>query len=405
MKKWNCLIIDDYLKGEQKEKKINALDEVRVEIAWWNEFQEYNFEDYDVFFIDFENNYKFDHQQPRALRSLASGELKQIKFIFTSKIDSEIEPINEKKVHNNDIIHYLWSIIPPSISTKGNKIEVINPEYSLSKLFFNEKYQSYHWTWAIEPENLPNDSYVLAKNKKGNIISLIVKFEQNFIIFLPHPSFKQEFIEKCLANIDKFELELFKRGLDLTIKKPKWLKDYDPFNKTSLVDQSQEIKEKIKRIESYEILLYGYDKSLEKSVSAIFSFLGFQNITRTVDREDISCETENTKILAEIKGLKNMAHEKNINQMYKWRVAESKKKEESVKKLKLIFICNAYRDKKPEERGDFFDQKVIEISEFYGWGLLSTQELYNSLLKIWNNELKKEEVVSIIENQSGIIVF
>jgi len=144
---------------------------------------------------------------------------------------------------------------------------------------------------------------------------------------------------------------------------------------------------------------------LENSISTIFSFLGFQNITRTVDRADLLCETENTKIIAEIKGLKEIAHERNITQMYKWRVAELQKEEESVKKIKQIFICNAYRNKKPEERGNFFDQKVIKISESHDWGLLSTLELYNSLLKIWDGELKKEEVISIIENQTGILVF
>ncbi len=193
--------------------------------------------------------------------------------------------------------------------------------------------------------------------------------------------------------------------MDFAIKKPLWLEDYDPFNKTSLNDTLLKIKEKIVRIESYEILLYGYGKPLEKSISTIFSFLGFQNITRTVDRTDLICETENVKIIAEIKGLKDQAHERNITQMYKWHVMELEKKEEIEKKIKQIFICNAYRNKKPEERGSFFDQKVIRNSESHEWGLLSTLELYNALLKIWNGELTKEQVISIIENQIGVLAF
>ncbi len=405
MNKWNCLIIDDKIDYKKKEDPIKAPDEIRVDITNWNGFQEYNFEDYDVFFIDFVNNYRFDYQQSSALLSLISGELKQIKFIFASNIVSVINYINKKGVTTYDTIHYLWRGIPLSINKNGNKIVITNPENSLSKLLFNEKYQPYHWKWVIKSEDLPNNHQILAKNKKGNIISLIIKFENNFLIFLPHPSLKQDFIESCLANINKFKLELYQRGLDFAIEKPNWLEDSDPFNKTSLIDELNKIEEKIKRIELYEILLYGYDKSLEKSVSAIFSFLGFQNITRTVDRADLLCETENTKIIAEIKGLKDIAHERNIKQMYKWRVAELQNKVESLKKIKQVFICNAYRNKKPEERGDFFDQKVIKISESHDWALLSTLELYKSLLKIWNGELKKEEVISIIENQTGILVF
>ena len=405
MNKWNCLIIDDIIKSNLKENRIKVPDEIRVDVTWWSDIEAYNFEDYDLFFIDFNNNIKFDFDQTKALRRLISGELKQIKFIFASKISSIITKAHKNEVHNSDIINTLWSGIPPSINKRGNKIIITNPEYSLSKLLFNERDQPYYWKWAIKSEDLPKDSYILAKNKKGNIISLITRFEKNFLIFLPHPTFKRDLIETCLANIDKFEIELYKRGLDLAIKKPKWLKDSDPFDKKSLVEKSQEIKEKIERIESYEILLYGYGKPLENSISTIFSFLGFQSIFRTVDRADLICETENTKIIAEIKGLKDNAHERNIKQMYKWRVVELEKEEETVKKIKQIFICNAYRNKKPEERGSFFDQKVIKISESHDWGLLSTQELYNALLKISKGELAKEQVISIIENQIGILEF
>ncbi|NVM44104.1 MAG: hypothetical protein HWN79_04215 [Candidatus Lokiarchaeota archaeon] len=407
MNKTNCLIIDDNINDKKKENPIKTPKETRIDITNWNRFQTYNFEDYDVFFIDFEDYHRFDYDQTNALRKLISGELAQIKFIFASKIDSVITQAHQRKEETSDIISSLWSGIPPSIITKGNKIVMTNPKYNLSKLLFNEKNQPYHWKWAIQPKDLPSDSYVLAKNKKGNIISLIVRLEKNFLIFLPQPTLKRDFIETCLANIDKFELELYKRGFDLAIKKPKWLKDYDRFDKKSLVEESLEINEKIKRIESYEILLYGYDKPLEKTISKIFSFLGFQNIRRTVDRTDLFCETENTKILAEIKGLEKIAHEKNISQMYKWHAEEleKEKEEESMKRIKQIFICNAYRNKKPEERGSFFDKTVIKKSESQEWGLLSTLELYNALLKIWNGELTKEQVTYIIENQIGILTF
>jgi len=208
MNKRNCLIIDDRIKREIKEDKINAPDETRVEITGWGEFQNYNFEDYDVFFIDFRDNYRFDIGQTRALLSLKSGELKQIKFIFASKIYSVLTQAHRKEEYTDDIISYLWSGIPPSNNTKGNKIVVTNPKYSLSMLLLNEKNQPYHWKWAIKSENLLINSYVLAKNKKGNIISLIVRFEKNFLIFLPQPTLKRDFIETCLANIDKFKLEL-----------------------------------------------------------------------------------------------------------------------------------------------------------------------------------------------------
>ncbi len=403
MNKWNCLIIDDTISHKKQEDKINAPDGLSVKKVHWNSFHRENFEDFDIFFINFEDEYSFNYDQTKALLELKSGELKQLKFIFASKINSVIKPAVNKEAHPFDLISNLWKGIPKSFNKEGNKIILINPNYSLSKLLFLEKFRPFHWKWSIKSEELPNNSYGLVKNKKGNIISLIVRYENNFLIFLPHPSSKLDFIETCLININKFELELFNRGFDIPIKKPKWIEDYDPFNKTSLISKLHNIEEKIQKIETYEILLYGYGKPLENSISNIISFLGFQNLTQTVDRADLLCETENTKIIAEIKGLKDIAHERNISQMYKWHLEELQKEEESVKKIKQIFICNSYRNIKPEERGNFFDQKIINISESHEWGLLSTLELYKSLLKIWNGELTKEEVSSIIENQIGVI--
>ncbi len=405
MNKWNCLVIDDTIINNENEDILKLPDEIRVEITNWNNFEIPNLEDFDVFFIKFEEHRNFSYYQTINLLILKSGELKQIKFIFASKILCELILAHQEKQKTPDLISSLWKGIPQSTNKKGNKIHIINPEYTLSKLIFNEKNQQFCWNWAIKSEELPNNSYTLAKNKKGNIISLIVGIENNFLIFLPHPKNKLDFIKTCLENIDKFWLELYKKGLDFIIKRPKWLEDYDPFKKKRLIDKLHTIEEKIRKIETYEILLYGHDKLLENSISTIFSSLGFQNIAQTVDRADLLCETEKIKMIAEIKGLKGIAHERNIKQMYKWRVEELEKGEENVKRIKQIFICNAYRNKKLEERGNFFDQKVIKIAESQDWGLLSTRELYKSLLKIWKGELRKEEVISIIENQKGIIVF
>lgn len=75
MNKWNCLIIDDTIDNEKKEDIIKTPDEIRVEITKWDNFQTYNFEDYDVFFINFRYYYKFDYNQTKALLTLISGEL------------------------------------------------------------------------------------------------------------------------------------------------------------------------------------------------------------------------------------------------------------------------------------------------------------------------------------------
>lgn len=413
MKKWNCLIIDGTLDIKKGEDILKTPDEISVEITDWNNFQNYNFEDYDFFFINFHYFYRFPYTSPnsfnkeriRALATLISGDLNQIKFIFASKISAVILKKIKKNKKIPDLISHLWEDIPLSINKEGTKILITNPDYTLSKLLFSEDSQPSRWKWSIKSEELPDNSFILAKNKIGNVISLIFQKKNNYLIFLPHPTSKKEFLEKCLANLDEFELELYQHGLDFLIEKPRWLDNFDPFNKIGLIGELNKIQDRIKRIESYEILLYGSGKRLERSIYKIFSYLGFQNIKRTVDRPDLLCETESVKIIAEIKGLKKAARERNLTQMYKWHVEELNKENLNLKKIKQVFICNAYIDKNPEERGDFFDKKVIEVSEYQNWGLLSTLELYNGLLKIWNGELKKEDVKSKIENLTGRILF
>lgn len=91
--------------------------------------------------------------------------------------------------------------------------------------------------------------------------------------------------------------------------------------------------------------------------------------------------------------------------MYKWLAEELQKAKESKKLIKQIFICNAQRKRNPSERECCFDDNVVEIAKTHNWGLLSTLDLYYALLKIEQEEISKDDVISMIENQKGLIEF
>ncbi len=392
--KQNCLIII----GSDHELEVRSLKDENIDITDWDNFHSFNSEDYDILFFDIPARLKLDSYQQESLLKLGSTELEQIKFVFAafSSLTISLERYGET-------IHYIWNEVPKSIKKDGRKIIVNNPNYRLSKLLFKEDIPNFEWYWSIFPENLPENSYVLAKNKKGDIISLVTKINKNYLVILPEPKKKKEIIKYYLENIACIWSELFSKGINFTIEKPGWLEESDPFNKKGLVNDFKIIKEKIKQIELFEKLLYGYDRPLEKSISEIFSYLGFVNIQATNDRADLTCETKTTKIIAEIKGLKDQAHEKNLSQMFKWHLDELEKNEHRAKHIKQIFICNAYRELNPEDRDDFFDENIVKISETHNWGLLSTLELYNALVKVWKKELESKEIISCIEDQSGVI--
>lgn len=400
MKKKHNLIISNIL----QKLPPNTYSKYRIDLTNWYNISFLNLEDYDVLFLDFEKYLNLKDLKPEIILPLRNWKLGQIFFIFTSKTETYFRSNYRNPNQTYDLIHFIWNEIPVSIDTKGKNIFLTNLKKEISSLLLDES-SSYEWRWSIKQENLPDNSYILARNKIGDIISIILKKEKNILIFLPHPSNKVDFIEKCMKNIEKIEEQLSKLEQSFIIKKPNWLKDCDLFNKKTLLNKKKEIEEDIRQIERNEILLYGYSKPLENAVAEIFSFLGFQNIKQSITNADLICETENSKIVAEIKGLEKKAYERNVSQMFKWYADESQKETASKKKVKQIFICNAFRKKIPNERSSFFYKKVIDFSKIHNWGLLSTLNLYHALLKIRDGKLKKGEVIFIIENNNGILEF
>lgn len=400
MKKRHNLIISNIIQILSP----NTNSEYYIDFAPWDKVSNYNLEDYDVLFIDLEKYLKTKNLKKERMLPLRNWKLGQIIFIFTSIAEADIRGSYGSSEKIFDLVHYIWNEIPVSIDSKGKNIFLNNLNKDISSLLFDES-NLYKWSWSIKQEDLPDNSYILAKNKIGDIISIILKKGKKFLVLLPHPSDKVSYIEKCMKNIEKIEEQLSKLKQSFVIKKPNWLKDYDLFNKKALLDKKNEIDEEIRQIERNEILLYGYNKPLENVIKEIFSFLGFLNIRQSITNADLICETENSKIVAEIKGLEKQAYERNVSQMFKWYAEETQKETVSKKKVKQIFICNAFRKKIPDERSSFFNRKVIDFSKIHNWGLLSTLNLYQALLKIHDGKLKKEEVISIIENNIGILKF
>ena len=416
---WNCLIIDDefykkyfdYHKQDVEiEWDIETRADVRIVVTYWSKFYKYNLNDFDIFFINFKNDKYLNKNEVKNLYKLGSGELKQIKFVFAERMRCyELTKSGRKKDEyrewNDDIIKYLWKDIPNGIEKNGTKIIPRKSENELTKLIFINSGLKFEWKWSVSKQRLPENFQKLAQNKEGDIISFILKKNNNFVLIVPHPTDIKKFIEYCLNNLQKIDNELKLQDIEISIKKPAWLEEYDPFDKRSLIKDFDKLNDTISRIKIFEILLYGYDKPLEKAVRKVFSFLEFKNIKSTVDRTDMRCETEKTKIIAEIKGLKENAHERNITQMYKWHAEELEKIKGNEKPIKQIFICNGYRSVNPDLRELFFDDNVISIAKTHNWGLLSTVELFQSLFRIHRNELSKEEVRNKIETTSGIIKF
>ena len=398
MEKWHILIVTNTAPFN-----LEDFSKSRVDFFKWKNIDECNFEDYDVLFLNFVEHLHLGDVNIECLSPLINWRLKQTFFIFASRTETNFRT-SLKSSRTWNFISSIWPELPSSLDTKGQKIILKAPKEKITSLILDSSF-SFNWDWGINRKKLPDNVYVLAENNIGNIVSLILKKGKKNLIFIPHPDDFNYYIIKSIQTLETIINELTQLEQYLVLKKPNWLKDYDLFHKENLLNKIALYKKEVKQIEKYEILLYGYDKPLEKTVADIFLFLGFQNIQRSLTSADLICESTTSKIIAEIKGLKKKATENNVNQMFKW-IAEEKEKElESKKKIKQIFVCNAFREKVPTKRGLFFHERVIELAKVHHWGLLSTLNLYHALLKIHEKELRKEDVMSAIENQEGIIEF
>ena len=398
MKKWHILIVSN-----TNLSNLEIPTNHRVDIVEWENINLYNFEDYDIVFLNFKKHLYLSDANLECLIPLVDWRLKQTVFILASKTQTNFRYRNKSSTTSN-LISIIWTELPSSLDTTGKKIILTPPKKKITSLILDSSF-SYNWNWSITREELPDNAYVLAENKIRNIVSLIIKREKKNLIFIPHPDNLDNYIGKCMQNLELITDELTQLEQNLVLKKPNWLKHYDRFKKENLLKKIAQYEKEVEEIENYEILLYGYDKPLEKLVVDIFLFLGFQNVQRSLTSADLICESTTLKIIAEIKGLTHQAFENNINQMFKWIAEEKEKEVESKKKIKQIFICNAFREEVPTKRGSFFHERVIELSKVHHWGLLSTSNLYHALLKIHEKELRKEDIMSAIENQEGIIEF
>ncbi len=397
MKKKHILLVSEVDYTNLKNLSYNEID-----LTIWENIHFHNFEDYDVFFLNFEGNVDLKNVNINYLNPLLNWDLEQLIFIFPSKIES-VSKKNRIEFTNFNV-NLIWSELPSPLETKGQNIILRNTQDKILPLILDNSF-SYTWNWSIKREDLPDNAYILAENKIGNIISLLMKRKKKNLIFIPHPDNLKEYIEMCIQNIDEITEELTKFSKHFILKKPNWLGDYDIFQKASKLKQINQLKKEVKQLERFEILLYGYGKPLEKSIAEIFSFLGFKEIKRSSTSADLICEIQSFKFIAEITGITHQAYENDVSQMFKWIAEEKVKETKSKKKVKQLFICNAFRDIIPTTRESYFHERVIELSKVHHWGLLSTLELYHALLKIRKKELKKEDIIAAIENQEGIIEF
>ena len=384
----------------------------------WKEIYEITISDYDVVLLNF-------HKPTRIGRGLSNADFENLSNMFEKQLSkngiviifanssqfslphySNLKGDRNDHWVSEDAIHLLFPFIPKDCEQgKGSNINF--SDISSSHQFLIETgLSNFKWVWSIKEnrEQFTTKYKVLARNKQNDIVSIIFNKQPGLVIVLPQVINKNEIIEHYLHNIDQFG-DISRKGNLITIKKPSWMDDFDKLGRRNLKTKLNEIKNKIEVIETVEKLLYTYDTSLEQAVHYIFDFLGFQRIPSITNRSDIIYTYKEIRLVVEVKGLKKQAKETSLQQLFRWKSDELKKKEigeiPDEQKIKYIFVCNSEREIDPLKRRQPFEKNAIKQAENNEWGLLSTFELFKAYVDLQNKKIQKEDLINAITSGIG----
>ncbi len=190
--------------------------------------------------------------------------------------------------------------------------------------------------------------------------------------------------------------------LDLSGKEPSWL---DKYKHKRLIEIERDIKNltsEKQNLSDYLLLLYSSGDLLEDVVKKTFESFGLiVEKTRRGSTIDLIAYTEDrSKIFGiEITGTSNGIKKDNpkLTQIMTFDMQKENKE-------KPILLANTYKDLDPEERRskEHFTRQVVEYLEPHGILLMTTFDLYNLWLQMYESKLSKEEIIEKLYIQKGI---
>lgn len=190
--------------------------------------------------------------------------------------------------------------------------------------------------------------------------------------------------------------------LDLSGKEPSWLDKYKPKKLIEIEKNIKNLTSEKQDLSSYLLLLYSSGDTLENVVKKTLESFGLiVEKTRKGSTIDLIAYTEDkNKIFGiEVTGTSHGIRKNNpkLTQIMTFDMQKEDKE-------KPILLANTYKDLDPEERRgkEHFTKQVIEYLEPHGILLITTFDLYNLWLQMYEGKLSKKEIIEKLYNQKGI---
>lgn len=348
--------------------------------------------DFDVIIVDFqvfkdyEDTSDFFNRKSQIQKLLKSGGL-----IFVSSFDRQYYTLGNQSVGYKKLSSTMWLPFDIQISDEaGATIENIHK--SIKNLI-----ERFGCHWEVFFTKYPENSIVLAENRTGDAISLAIPYESGYVIFLPYTDNDEMlYLIKNYKNI----FDNLKENKEMKLH-PKWLDNFLTPKEKTLIENANVIEKELTKYGDFKRLIFESGDNLANITKKALEEYGF-NVEvpgeGTVPDLEISLSTD-LKGIVEIKGVHGIIDLDDMRQLLHYFVDKRDIEKENVKG---IFIANYGIDEEPDKRGEAFSKDAIKLANNHNICLLTTLQIYYSLLKIWEGKISKEEVRNKIIETSGL---
>lgn len=171
-------------------------------------------------------------------------------------------------------------------------------------------------------------------------------------------------------------------------------------SKSEIENLIRQQEEKLTKYQELKSLMWESGDRLENMVAEIFRGIGYSVAIPSDNRDDLILTDGENVIVAEIKGVKGSAAERNAAQLSKWVTNYHLDNDVNPKGM---LVVNAFKDKPIYERNEqAFPNQMLRYCTQREYLLITTAQLLVLYLDFIDGKLSKEDISSLLMNSVGV---
>lgn len=286
---------------------------------------------------------------------------------------------------SDHISNYDWCPFDSYMKIENKSGTTLTCQEKSARFFFD----GIEYRWKCYFSKYPDNTTVLATNRANDPVSIMVPYESGYCVFLP---FTDESVKPLVLTVEKgLNIIPPEREEEIVAEEPpSWATEYMTEKELNLLRQRNKIIEKLGKYNRFKALLWETGHTLQALVIDAFEEIGI-TVLRLPKESHGDFEfpiRDDLTGVCEVKGLLGNADRRNLRQLLDYFIEQ---RDIEKRNVAGIFIVNHSRNENPSERGEPVTQDALELIETYNFHVLTTTQLYESLIKFWENKLTKED--------------